>query len=71
MRGIVSLCEVTHHGLHEWSWKSGGGRTGVVECVCSSEKLGGRTCGRANRRAEGLLHVCVLGGRRDADFMHH
>ena len=32
-RGIVSLCEITHHGLHEWDWKGGEDKTGVLECV--------------------------------------
>jgi len=59
MRCIVSLCEITHQGLHWLNWKGGGGRTRVVACVCSSEELGGRTCGQANWRAEELLHVCV------------
>ena len=32
-------------------------------CV-PSEELGARTCGQANQRAEGRLHVCVLGGKK-------
>lgn len=54
MRSIVSLCEITHHGLHEWNWKRGGGGTGV----CSSEELGGSMCGQPNQRARGAA-VCA------------
>ena len=48
MHSIVSLCEITHHGLHEWNGSRGGGRiegfcmTVCQVCVyaCASEELG-------------------------------
>lgn len=68
MCSIVSLCEITHHGLHEWKWKHGGG----LEQECAPLKSWERDCVDSQIKAPAVcVRACVLGGRRDTDFMHH
>lgn len=58
MCGVVSLCAVTHRGLHAWNW--------------TREVRGGsfEEWERDKSEGRGLLHV-HWGGSRDAYFMHH
>lgn len=54
MCSIVSLCEITHHGLHERKRKHGGGRSrSTLLCVAR------RDCVDSQIKAPA---VCVCGG---------
>lgn len=55
---VVSLCEITHRGLHAWKWTRGGGV--LLKSGRETVKSEGR----------GPLHV-HWGGSRNTYFMHH